>query len=172
MGTETSDLGSTEYLPVAYLPGASGRSGAWEAIANVLAHRREALLFDYPGLGDGPRHRDIDSLSSLTRWVGSELPERCDVVSLSMGSALALRLALDYPERIRRLVLVAPCGGVNADGFDALDWREAFVDARPHAPRWFVDDFVDFSDRLALIAAPPPSTQWKQLYLRRGPASC
>lgn len=150
----TSALGTTEYLPVAYLPGASGRSGVWEAIANVLAYRREALLFDYPGLGEAPLHEDIHSLLDLTRWVGSELPERCDLVSLSMGSALAFRLALEFPERIRRLVLVAPCGGMNAARFGALDWRETFVEERPHAPRWLVDDRADFSERMSSIAAP------------------
>ncbi|MEO6603074.1 MAG: alpha/beta fold hydrolase [Polyangiaceae bacterium] len=143
----------TEYLPVAYLPGASGRSSVWEPIANVLAHRREALLFNYPGL-EAPEREDIDSLTDLTRWVASELPERCDVVSLSMGSAIALRLALEFPERVRRLVLVVPCGGVNALDYGALDWRERFIVARPHAPRWFVNDTTDFNDRLAKITAP------------------
>jgi len=148
-----STLGN-EYLPVAYLPGASGRSTVWEPIANVLAHRREALLFAYPGLGDAPAHEAIRTLADLVHWVASELPERCDVVALSMGSTIALRLALDYPERIRRLVLVTPCGGLNAERFGALDWREAFVPARPFAPRWFVTDDSDFSEQLSQIQAP------------------
>lgn len=149
-----SPLATTEYLPVVYLPGASGQSTVWEPIANVLAHRREALLFAYPGLGEAPAHEAIGSLPDLVRWVASELPERCDVVTLSMGSTIALRLALEYPERIRRLVLVVPCGGVNAQRFGALDWREAFVAARPFAPRWFVTDDSDFSDQLSQINAP------------------
>lgn len=148
-----SNLGN-EYLPVAYLPGASGRSTVWEPIANVLAHRREAFLFAYPGLGDAPDHDAIRSLPDLVRWVASELPERCDVVSLSMGSTIALRLALEYPERIRRLVLVTPCGGFDAERFGALDWREAFVAARPFAPRWFVTDKSDYSAQLGQITAP------------------
>jgi len=57
-----SSQNTTEYLPVAYLPGASGRSTAWEPIANVLAHRREAFLFAYPGLGDVPDHEAIEYL--------------------------------------------------------------------------------------------------------------
>jgi len=149
-----SALTTTEYLPVAYLPGASGQSLVWEPIANVLAHRREAFLFAYPGLGDAPAHEAICSLPDLVRWVASELPERCDVVALSMGSSVALRLALEYPERIRRLVLVVPCGGVNAQRFGALDWREAFLEARPFAPRWFVTDDSDFSEQLGQINAP------------------
>lgn len=149
-----SDLPQTEYLPVAYLPGASGRGVVWESIATVLAYRREALLFEYPGLGQEPDREDISSVPDLTRWVASELPERCDVVSLSMGSTVALQLALDYPERIRRLVLVAPCGGVGAARFGALDWRESFVSARPHAPRWFVHDRSDFGEQLYQVSAP------------------
>jgi len=126
----------------------------WEPIANVLAHRREAYLFAYPGLGDAPDDEAIHSLPDLVRWVASELPERCDVVSLSMGSTIALRLALEYPERIRRLVLVTPCGGFDAERFGALDWRDAFVAARPFAPRWFVTDKSDYSDQLGQITAP------------------
>lgn len=51
-------------------------------------------------------------------------------------------------------VLVVPCGGVDALRFGALDWRERFLAARPQAPRWFVNDLIDFSDRLPNIAAP------------------
>ncbi|HYQ31112.1 MAG TPA: alpha/beta hydrolase [Polyangiaceae bacterium] len=149
-----SPLAPTEYLPVVYLPGASGQSHVWEPIANVLAHRREALLFAYPGLGDAPADERIRSLAELVAWIASELPERCDVVALSMGSSVALRLALEYPERIRRLVLVVPCGGVNAQRLGALDWREAFIAARPYAPRWFVTDTSDFGEKLREIQAP------------------
>lgn len=149
-----TDLSSNEYLPVAYLPGASGRSAPWEPIAHVLAHRREALIFDYPGLGDAQDREDVHSLADLVHWVASELPERCDIVSLSMGNVLALKLALEYPERIRRLVLVVPCGGMNPANFGALDWRETFVEGRPYAPRWFVDDMNDFGDQLSAVSAP------------------
>jgi pimeloyl-ACP methyl ester carboxylesterase len=148
------DLGSTQYLPIAYLPGASGRSASWEPIASVLAYRREPLLFDYPGLGELEAAPEIGDLSDLTRWVASELPEVCDVVTLSMGSAVGLRLALDHPERVRRLVLVSPCGSLNAARFGAIDWRDDFTRARPNAPRWFVQDRADFSPRLAEIPNP------------------
>ena len=148
------ELGSTLYLPVAYLPGASGRSAAWEPIASVLAYRREPRLIDYPGLGELAEVPGIADLNDLTAWIEAELPEICDIVTLSMGSALGLRLALEYPHRVRRLVLVAPCGGLNAKRFGALDWRAEFVSRRPRAPRWFVEDQTDLSDRLSAIAIP------------------
>jgi pimeloyl-ACP methyl ester carboxylesterase len=55
---------------------------------------------------------------------------------------------------VRRLVLVAPCGGLDVSRLGALDWREAFVRERPGAPRWFVEDRVDLSERLGQIAIP------------------
>ncbi len=148
------DLGSTQHLPIAYLPGASGRSVSWEPIASVLAYRREPVLFDYPGLGELPEVPSIRDLSDLTRWIAQQLPALCDVVTLSVGSSLGLRLALEHPAQVRRLVLVAPCGGLNVARFGALDWRDAFVRQRPQAPRWFVDDQSDFSDRLRTLSVP------------------
>lgn len=71
-----------------------------------------------------------------------------------MGAALALRIALDHPDRIRRLVLVAAAGGVDVLALGGVDWREAFERRRPDAPRWLVEDRADFSARLGLISAP------------------
>lgn len=149
-----SESGFTTYLPVAYLPGASGLWTTWEPIAAVLASRREPLLFDYPGLGESAENPDLHSLSELASWIADELPERCDLVALSMGSALALRLVLEHSERIRRLVLVTPCGGLDAARFGALDWRDTFREQRPDVPGWFLDDQTDFSARLREISAP------------------
>jgi pimeloyl-ACP methyl ester carboxylesterase len=154
LDTSVSDSSSTQYLPIAYLPGASGLWTNWEPIAAVLASRREPLLFDYPGLGESAENPALRSLTELASWIADELPERCDLVAQSMGSVLALRLALEHAERIRRLVLVTPCGGLNAQSFGALDWRDAFREQRPDAPSWFLDDASDFSDRLSEICAP------------------
>ncbi len=147
-------LGATQHLPIAYLPGASGHSAIWEPIASVLAHRRKPLLFDYPGLGERPDAPWIRDLADLTSWVAEQLPAVCDVVTISMGSSLGLRLALEHPDRVRRLVLVAPCGGLSVARFGALDWRASFLRQRPRAPRWFVDDQSDFSQRLRTLAMP------------------
>ncbi len=140
-------------LPVVYLPGASGRSAVWRPIAERLARRRRPVLVDYPGLGDAPADPTIRSLDDLTRVVSATLPLRTDVVSLSMGSAVALRLALEYPERVRRLVLVTPAGGADARLFGATDWRPAFCARRPDAPRWFVDDARDLAGELGRVTA-------------------
>jgi pimeloyl-ACP methyl ester carboxylesterase len=142
------------HLPVAYLPGASGRSSVWRPVAERLALRREPLILEYPGLGDAPSDPSVSSLRDLSSYVLARLPARCDLVSLSMGSALALALAVEHPSRIRRLVLVTAAGGVPALALGALDWRPSFRERRPEAPTWFVEDKTDFTDRLRSITQP------------------
>ncbi len=141
-------------LPVVYLPGASGRGSVLRPIAERLARRREPHLVDYPGLSGAPAPPDVHSLDELARHLVANLPERFDAVSLSMGSALALRIALSYGERLRRLVLATPAGGVDVRAFGAVDWRPAFEARRPHAPRWFLDDAVDLTPRLSSVRVP------------------
>jgi pimeloyl-ACP methyl ester carboxylesterase len=71
-----------------------------------------------------------------------------------MGSLLALRLALEHPSRVRRLVLVTAAGGIPARALGAVDWRPSYREKRRDAPAWFVDDRTDFTDRLRSLMQP------------------
>jgi pimeloyl-ACP methyl ester carboxylesterase len=141
-------------LPVAYLPGASGRAAVLRPIAERLARRRVPHLVDYPGLSYSPAPDGVDSLDELAHYLVATLPARFDAVALSMGGALALRIALAHPERVRRLVLVTTAGGIDMRGFGAVDWRPAFRARRPDAPAWFLDDAIDLTPRLPGVRAP------------------
>ncbi len=141
-------------LPIVHLPGASGRSSYLRPVADRLQHFGPTILVDYPGLGDAPFDPAIRSAADLYEHVMAALPERFDLVALSMGSLLALTAALQQPQRIRRLVLVAPAGGINPQLFGATDWREGGRANRPCAPTWLLDDRTDLSARLGEIVAP------------------
>lgn len=71
-----------------------------------------------------------------------------------MGNVLALRMAIEHPERIRRLVVVAASGGFPVAPFGAAPWRADLGRDQPHAPTWFIDDDTDLTARLASIRAP------------------
>ena len=143
-------------VPIAFLPGASGRSSAWRPVAERLAHSAPGILVDYPGLGGAPPESAISGLSDLTREVFASLPSHrtIDVVAQSMGGVIALRAALEFPGRIRRLVLVATSGGVDIRRLGGVDWRPAWLARKTSAPTWFVDDGTDVTERLALVAPP------------------
>jgi pimeloyl-ACP methyl ester carboxylesterase len=71
-----------------------------------------------------------------------------------MGGVLAARLALEQPERVARLVLVATSGGLDLAPFAAADWRPEYLLSVPGMPDWFVHDRTDLSGRLDAIKAP------------------
>lgn len=138
-----------------YLPGASGSASVYERLlAEVQPAQEPPLVFDYPGLGASPTRADVGSLDQLYRFVLREMPNQCDLVAVSMGCVLALRAALEQPARIRRLVLIATAGGVDVPALGGSDWRSGWVQRRPTAPRWFIDDHSDFSARLGEIQSP------------------
>jgi pimeloyl-ACP methyl ester carboxylesterase len=141
-------------LPVVYLPGGGGRSSFWRPVADRLAYRAAPIVFGYPGFGDVPADVSIRSLADLHHALSRVLPERFDLVAQSMGCVLALRTALDQPNRVRRLVLTATSGGVPMQALGGAEWRADFRAEQPSAPTWFMDDATDFTSRLAEVRAP------------------
>src|SRR5262249_9715424 len=81
-------------------------------------------------------------------------PGASHLIAQSMGGVLAARLAIERPERVARLVLVATSGGVDVARLGASEWRDDYRTALPGVPTWFVDDPTDLSGRLAAIGAP------------------
>jgi pimeloyl-ACP methyl ester carboxylesterase len=141
-------------LPLVFLPGAGGRLDLLAPVAARLAPRRPTLLCEYPGIGHAAPLPELLTLEDLQRHVLARLPERFDLVAKSMGGVLALRWALDQPDRIRKLVLLATSGGIDVAPFGGLDWRDTFRHLQPAAPTWFVDDRSDVTARLGSIQHP------------------
>jgi pimeloyl-ACP methyl ester carboxylesterase len=115
-GAELSSLvlGDVAAPAVAMLHGLlSGNMASWyPAIASPLAERRRVLLYDQRGHGSSTMPAagfDLDSqaedLLAVLAYYGLRA-EPVDLVGHSMGALIALRFALRWPERVRRLVLV------------------------------------------------------------------
>jgi pimeloyl-ACP methyl ester carboxylesterase len=141
-------------LPIVYLPGGGGRSSFWRPVADRLWRLGAPIVFGYPGFGDAPPDPGIRSLSDLHDAILAVLPARFNLVAQSMGNVLALRLALEHPERIGRLVLCAVSGGVDVRSLGGAEWRDGLRAEQRGMPEWFIDDRSDFTDRLASVHIP------------------
>jgi pimeloyl-[acyl-carrier protein] methyl ester esterase len=83
-----------------------GMHGAiWEGVAEQLARRFRVHAVDLPGMGDSPVC-DPYTPQHLVGQLAQLLPPRAVVCGWSLGGQLAVRLALEYPDRVGRLVLV------------------------------------------------------------------
>jgi 2-hydroxy-6-oxonona-2,4-dienedioate hydrolase/4,5:9,10-diseco-3-hydroxy-5,9,17-trioxoandrosta-1(10),2-diene-4-oate hydrolase len=100
-------------------PGASGWSNFAQNLPELARHFR-ILLPDQPGFGDSYRPTESDladrSITDITADAMLQALRQLDVDSFdlvgnSLGGAAALRLALLEPDRVGRLVLLAPGGG-------------------------------------------------------------
>lgn len=110
-------------------PGASGLSNYRRNI-DVLARSYRVIVPDMPGYGRSSKyvdHRDpFGYLADTLRGLLDELGlATADLVGNSYGGAAALRLALDTPHRVNKLVLMGPGGigttrGLPTEGLKSL----------------------------------------------------
>lgn len=141
-------------FPIVYLPGGGGRSSFWRPVADRLWRRGAPIVLGYPGFGDVPADTGLRSLGDLYEAILGVLPERFHLVAQSMGNVIALRMALEHPERIASLVLCAVSGGVDVRSLGGAEWRDDLRAEQQGMPRWFIEDTSDFSERLQAIRIP------------------
>src|SRR5437879_6350514 len=119
--------------PLILIHGLADDHRAWRRTLPDLMLRHRVILYDLRGHGetslgepDGTLRQLAVDLVGLMDALGVE---RTDVAGFSLGGTIAMRTAVDYPGRVRGLVLVATSSRV---GRAAADWyrqRMAMVDA-------------------------------------------
>ena len=109
-------------LPVVFLhgsgPGASAYSNFKQNFPAVVQAGYRAVLPDLIGFGHSDKPSGIDYTLDLFSSTVLELLDalgigNCVLVGNSLGGAVALRIAIDHPGRIAKLVLMAP-GGIES----------------------------------------------------------
>lgn len=118
-GDDGADL-----APVVFLHGGGPGAGSWSNFGTslpVFAQHRRTLLVDQPGFGHSEKPEFTDhffnfSANALEALLDELGVQRVHLVGNSLGGGTAVRFALDHPDRVERLALMAP-GGLNLNLF-------------------------------------------------------
>jgi pimeloyl-ACP methyl ester carboxylesterase/UDP:flavonoid glycosyltransferase YjiC (YdhE family) len=132
------DFGDANAAPVLLLPcWQIAPSRHWKMQIAHLARSRRIITFDPPGIGGGERTLDsrafeFDRIVDYAIGLLDHLEiGRTDILGFSMGGGFALWLAARFPERVKRLGLIAPVPPVWG-----LARYEGFWDERSEYHEW------------------------------------
>ena len=101
---------------VVFIHGQPGTARDFDEVAERLPATIKILSYDRPGWGEshGGATDVIGNVNYLLKLLLSKGIERVVLVGYSYGTTVALRAAVDFPERIAGLVLVSPVGSVES----------------------------------------------------------
>ncbi|MEC9433914.1 MAG: acetoin dehydrogenase dihydrolipoyllysine-residue acetyltransferase subunit [Pseudomonadota bacterium] len=144
IGAATAGTGA----PIVLLHGFSGDLDNWMFLMGDLRSAGQVIAIDLPGHGGSSKDVGDGSLATLAAAVAGALDalgvvEPAVVAGHSLGGAVAMRLALDHPEKVSALRLVSPAGlpgdAVSRDFLDAIVEAQRPRDVKAALERLFAD---------------------------------
>jgi pimeloyl-ACP methyl ester carboxylesterase len=113
------DIGSGSPEPVVFVHGLGGQWQNWLQNIPRAAQDRRVIALDLPGFGVSAMPHEPISISRYGRWVDALCEQlglgRVDMVGNSMGGYIAAEVAIQFPQRVDRLLLVSAAGITSAD---------------------------------------------------------
>jgi pimeloyl-ACP methyl ester carboxylesterase len=110
----------------------------WEPVADQLGQQFSVVIFDNRGIGESDAPPGPYTVADLAADTVSVLDaaglERAHVLGTSLGGMVAQQLALDYPERVDRLVLACTTPG-GAEAWPMPDVTVKLITQMPLMPR-------------------------------------
>lgn len=109
--------------PLILIHGLADDHRAWRRALPDLVLRHRVLIYDLRGHGETSLGRPDGTLTQLGSDLASLMEsirvDKADIAGFSLGGTIAMRMAIDHPEMVQRLVLVATSSRV---GKAAADW--------------------------------------------------
>lgn len=108
------EAGQPDGAPVLFIHGASSNLREWsQSLGAQLDPDIHVIAFDRPGHGYSSRPANAASLAVQAQFAAQVLEALnkkgpATIVAHSLGSAVALRLALDRPDLVKNIILLAP----------------------------------------------------------------
>lgn len=158
-------------------PGASGYSNFQGNYPWFNEHGYRTLVPDLPGYGLSSKPEDVDYVldffvSALHEFLQALDVQRCVLIGNSLGGAIAIKYALDFPEAVSKLILMGPGGleerevyfqmeGIQkmmrdfADGALDREGMRRLLSILVYDPSLITDDLLD--QRVPICALQPKS---------------
>lgn len=145
--------------PLVLLHGAFGTAEGWGGILPTLAAKHQVIVVELQGHG---HTGDIDRPLSFERMavdVAALLEQlgikKADVFGYSMGGGVALALAIQHPDRVRKLAILGATAGATKNTYDA----ETYKQLKSITPETF--NFPQVKDPYTRVA--PDPSKWPLL---------
>jgi pimeloyl-ACP methyl ester carboxylesterase len=135
-----------------FLPGASGSISFWQPLIEKLPQQYHTKIIGYPGFGDTPESVEVKNFKDLTNYVLNQINDESVIIAQSMGGIFAVAAALQKPQLVKGLVLIATSGGIDLERFNVQDWREAYRQAFFKYPDWFITTNINYEEFLSDIS--------------------
>ena len=146
--------GAPDGEPLVLLHGFGGDKDNWAMYAPEITHKYRLISPDLPGFGDNFRNldRDYDMTTQAARVQGfldALGIEKCHMGGNSMGGFIALRFALDFPDRLKSLTLFNNAGVVGTGE------SELQIQAQNGQNSLAIQDVDDVKRMMAFVAHKP-----------------
>lgn len=95
--------------PLVLLHGLFGQADNWFAVAPKLAETFHVFVPDLRNHGHSPHHPEMDyplMAADVAKFFAAQKIENARVIGHSMGGKVAMQFALDFPARVKKLVVV------------------------------------------------------------------
>jgi pimeloyl-ACP methyl ester carboxylesterase len=120
--THINVSGPEDGYPLVLLHAAGLTSTVWFAnIAELSAHHRVYAVDVIADAGKSVADRLLEKRIDYAKWLNEVFDglniKRCDLLGHSFGGWLTLNMALTYPDRLRKIVLLAPAASFRPLGF-------------------------------------------------------
>ena len=96
----------------------------------------------------------VQSIDDLVGMVIEQITQPSSLVAQSMGGYVALRVALERPDLVRRHVLTVASAGLAMNELGAINWRNNYAKNFPAAANWISEPTEDLSAKLSKITVP------------------
>ncbi len=141
--------------PIVFIHSGGADLREWTYLAPLLSQRYQAITYDGRGAGKSPDPTgDVSCVEDVKSLLDHLEIKKATVVGRSMGGQIATDFALEYPERVDKLILLAPAltGFPYSDQF--IEYMNSITAAAPD-----IDQMIEVSQSAPLYRVVQASPQ-------------